>query len=335
MKSVLAFLGAALLAASASSFSATPTPDQQHEIDDCATLSKAVLLFAGARDQGLSKADAYKSVTHRDTPAVPGSMVDQTEQFGYDHPDEPPEVLVAHYYGRCVLKALDILTPAIEAEMQSTVADCQKQNPGHTDQARACVDVYVSARMALGDADQAPSGASAAAPVATPSVPALRPPSLGGIGKVTLGMSMADARKLFPNYGERGTDEHGALTYTFLISQDHGFVVLLTEPGKPDTVAGVEWHGGAEVDMEPVLGLHLGDGALTIISKVGQPSTRERMPDGDDTLWSYADRNYSFVLSSGGDLIAIRVYGYAGVTAPAPAATLAAPAAVTAVLPPP
>jgi hypothetical protein len=44
---------------------------------------------------------------------------------------------------------------------------------------------------------------------------------------------------------------------------------------------------------------------------VGQPTNRSQVLD-ERTLWSYAGRNYSFELSSGGDLITIRIAGYDG-----------------------
>ena len=62
-------------------------------------MSKAVLEFAKARDQGMAKMDAYSSVTHGQTYTA-GSMVDQTLQWAYDHADENAEAASAHFYGQ-------------------------------------------------------------------------------------------------------------------------------------------------------------------------------------------------------------------------------------------
>jgi len=299
---------------------ADTTPQQEREIADCGTMSKAVQLFAEARDQGLSKPDAFQAVTRGETPDLPGSPVDQTEQWAYDHPDERPDAVSVHFYSRCRLDVLGFLSPAAEKELTAAAAACQHDHD-KPDEVRTCINAKADAMIAAGGAkgDNIPSGVAAELPA-----------SLDGIGKVTIGMPIADAKKVFPNYGERGRDEHGDPEFTFMISHDHGFVVLLTQPGKPDTVIGVEIHGGADVDMDPILGLRLGENAGRILTQVGQPSRRDAMPDGDDSLWSYAGRNYSFVVSSGGDLIAIRVYGDTGLRATAAAAsTSPAPAPAT------
>jgi hypothetical protein len=137
------------------------------------------------------------------------------------------------------------------------------------------------------------------------------PASLAGIGKLSIGMSMDDAAKAMHSYGQDDTDQYGNPARTFLISDGHGYIELTTEAGKPDVVYGIEYHGGADAKVAPILGVHLGDGAAQVLTQVGQPTNRSQVLD-ERTLWSYAGRNYSFELSSGGDLITIRIAGYDG-----------------------
>jgi len=510
MRAVSASFGAALLAASALPAQATPTEQQQIEIDHCTIMSKAVLEFARARDQGLAKMDAYNSVTH-DQPYKAGSMVDQTLQWAYDHADENAEAASAHFYGHCSLDALEALTPQTEAQAKASAAACQQQNAARPDETRICMDAKISALIAAADAApnlaptpataeaprpaqagaqtlsstempvaaaapvqapaaapepaetpapqapepevaQAPSLPSMPAPVPVPAAPAaplpkvaqapapmfpplpapavvstpkpvapaptvvakasppafpplpaptvtssqkpaatpvaaaeapapapvamrtatpltlpkaqpmpsvqaptpaiaqapvsavpsaaaqpaepaklavaappgaqpklavLSPPSLAGVGKLTLGMAMSDAMRVFHSFGEADQDEFGAETQTFLISDGHGYVVLLTQKDKPDTLYGIEYHGGADADTAPtILGLRLGQNALAVLTRVGEPSRRERLPNSEFTRWYYDGRNYSFDVSSGGDLVAIRLYGYDGLQLP-------------------
>ena len=162
----------------------------------------------------------------------------------------------------------------------------------------------------------APVAKASAAPASTASVPQLAvassaPASLAGIGKLSIGMSMDDAMKVLGSYGQDDTDENGNPARTFLVSDGHGYIELTTEAGKPDVVYGIEYHGGADAKVASILGVHLGDGAADVLTHVGQPSKRASVLD-DRTLWSYAGRNYSFELSSGGDLITIRIEGYDG-----------------------
>lgn len=292
----------------------TPTADQQKELADCSTMARAVQLFAQARDQGVAKDDAFKLVTRGQTPYVAGSKVDQTMQWAYAHPQESAEAVTGHFYGRCVLQTFDVLTPDAESELQGHVQACQKDNAARADLVRPCINGKTIAMVSAALTPKAAPAAGTAAPAM--AVASKLPQSLNGIATVSLGMAMADARKTFHGSGELDTDEQGAEEYSYMISHDHGFVVLLTEPGKPDTVYGVEYHGGADVDMEPVLGLKLGQGAAAILSKVGPPSSKQPVPNSYDSVWTYEDRNYSFTVSSGGDLICIRVYGYAGLAAP-------------------
>jgi hypothetical protein len=314
MKITLTLLCAAVLAAASIPALADPTPEQQKEIADCGTMSKAVLLFAESRDQGMSKDAAFKSVTHGEGAAVPGSPVDQTMQWAYSHPEEPPEAATGHFYARCVLTALDLLTPTAEAQIQADVDGCQKGNVGRAELVRYCIDDKTKAIVDAGGVPE-PAPPAGTAPSAA-KVAHLRPPSLTGIGKVTLGMSVADAKKTFGYSGDRDLDDQGAPEYTYMISHDHGFMVVLTAPGQPDQVYGVQINGGADVDMEPIMGIRLGDSSFSLLTKIGEPTGKTPIPNSDNTLWTYDDRNYSFIVSSGGDLICIRVYGYTGLPTP-------------------
>src|SRR5690242_17059095 len=105
---------------------------------------------------------------------------------------------------------------------------------------------------------QTPAAAPAQA-AAQPQLAVLSPPSLAGVGKLQLGMAMTDAMHTFHSFGEADRDEFGAETQTFLISDGHGYVVLLTEKGKPQTLYGIEYHGGADADTAPtIMGVRLG-----------------------------------------------------------------------------
>lgn len=313
-KFALTLVSAALLAVPAIPANAAPTPEQQKEIADCGTMAKAVLLFAEARDQGLSKDDAFQSMTHGQSTDVPGSPVDKTLQWAYDHTAESPEAATGHFQARCELGALDLLTPTAEAKLQAEVDGCQKDNAGRPELVRYCIDDKTQAIVDAGGVPE-PVPAGSTAPAAA-KVARLRPPSLNGLGKVTLGMSVADARKSFGYGGDQDLDDQGAPEFTYMISHDHGFTVILTAPGKPDEVYGVQINGGADVDMDPVLGVRLGDSSFSLLTKIGPPAAKTPIPDSDNTLWSYEDRNYSFIVSSGGDLICIRVYGYTGLPTP-------------------
>ena len=309
-KICLTLISAALFAAISLPARALPTAAQQEEIQHCGIEAKAVLLFGQARDQGLSEPDAFKSVTQGQSDYVKGSLLDQTEQWAYQHPGEDPNVLVAHFYGRCVLQVLDLLTPEMEANFDAEVTACQKDHAGKAEEVRACIGEKTQAAMDAANPPEPAPGAGTGARVA--SAPTTPPPSAQGIGKITLGMSKADARAQLGSFVEQGRDDRGAPAFTYMYSHDHGFVVLYLEPNNPNTVYGMEFHGGADVDMEPVLGVRLGDSAFTVLKDVGQPTAKTRPPGSDNSVWTYDGRNYSFTFSSGGDLICIRVYGYDG-----------------------
>jgi hypothetical protein len=561
-----------VLLASISSGRADPAPipntEQRHFINDCAVMSQAVLEFAKARDQGMAKMDAFTYVTRGQAKYDPGSQVDQTLQWAFDHADEDPITTAAHFHGHCTLDAWELLTPISEKELTTSVQDCQHDHAGKPDQIRACIDSKITAMLASANAlnntpeetdvavapppepqrplrtaaapqpkaiapvgspppaivlpatqlaaaappvtqaprvamaslpagapvapvgspppaivlpatqvaaaapsavqvptvamapmpagapvtpvgspppaivlpatqvaatapsavqvptvamtsvpagapvtpvaspppaivlpatqvaaapppvTQAPTVAMAtvpaAAPVAPVSAPQFTPPepvqvasapapalplpaptpaapasapqvvaaapapasapassaavpqlavassgpaSLAGIGKLSIGMSMDDAAKVMQSYGQDDTDANGNPARTFLISNGHGYIELTTEPGKPEVVYGIEYHGGADAKVPPILGVHLGDGAADVLTHVGQPSNRSQVLD-ERTLWSYAGRNYSFELSSGGDLITIRIAGYDGLPQAASDSTQVAAASV-------
>jgi hypothetical protein len=146
-----------------------------------------------------------------------------------------------------------------------------------------------------------------------------RPASFTRILKVTLGMPIRDARNSFDEaVQDVEADPQGGTDYTYMISDDHGFVDVFTTPGDGGEVAGVAINGGADVDMEPIMGIRLGDGAFEILTRFGPPDSKETVPGTERTRWNYADRNYAFDVSSGGDIIGIRIYGYVGLP-PAPA----------------
>jgi hypothetical protein len=205
------------------------------------------------------------------------------------------------------------------------------QAPAPTPVARPAPGTAVaSSALAVKAPEPAPAKAAAPATSAEPKLAVLSPPSLGSIGKLQLGMAMSDAMHTFHSYGDEDRDEFGAETQTFLISDGHGYVVLLTQKGKPDTLYGIEYHGGADADTAPtIMGVRLGQGALAVLTHVGEPSRRERLPNSEFTRWYYDGRNYSFDISSGGDLVAIRLYGYEGLQAPDADSDTPAPAPVT------
>lgn len=160
------------------------------------------------------------------------------------------------------------------------------------------------------------TSAASAGSVQQLSVASALPVSLSGIGKLSIGMSMADAAKAMGRHGDDDTDAQGNPARSFMISDGHAYIELLTEPGKPDVVYGIEYHGGADAKVPPILGVNLGDDASAVASRVGEPSSRSPAPL-DRTLWAYEGRNYSFEISSGGDLITVRIVGYDGLsTAP-------------------
>jgi len=566
----VAALGAGL---SAQAAAPAPTEDQQELIAGCGTMAQAVFEFAQARDKGLSKRDAFTAVTGGKAVYGADAQVAETEDWAFDHPDEQAMTTAAHFHGRCVLDAWELLTPISDQQLSNAALTCQQDQAGKPQQIRLCIDrkattMVADAAMPVPEATAvvapppasraprlamavAPAGAALApvpapppqatevaaapppaiqtpqqvalagvpagvaiasvpppppqatelaaeAPAATPtpavamlapaagadiaavpapppeatslaadapatatvpvvamvtpvssaeiaavstpvqgtdlaaeapaatqtpevamvtpstggviaavpppppeatdlaaeapaatqtpevamaSVPAaaeiasvsapvappapapapvvpvvvasapspVAPPavaetpssapavvsaaaasgsapqlavasalpvSLSGIGKLSIGMSMADAAKAMGRHGDDDTDAQGNPARSFMISDGHAYIELLTEPGKPDVVYGIEYHGGADAKVPPILGVNLGDDASAVVSRVGEPSSRSPAPL-DRTLWAYEGRNYSFEISSGGDLITVRIVGYDGLsTAP-------------------
>jgi hypothetical protein len=550
---------------------AAPTPDQQELIAGCGTMAQAVFEFAQARDKGLSKPDAFTAVTGGKVAYAASSQVAETENWAFDHPDEQAMTVAAHFHGRCVLDAWELLTPISDKQLAAAALACQQDHAGKPVQIQHCIDnktttivadaamptpeatavvapppatraskvamaaapagaaiasvpapppeatevavvpppTAPSAQVAVLDvpavaaiasvpapppeatelaavpppATQAPEvamvGASAGAPITpvpapppeatdlaavppstmqapavamlTPSAaaaiaavsppveatdlaaeapaatqvpevamasmpagaeiaavpapppevtnvadvpppvaqapevamvtasagapiaqvsvpPPVAPPapapvvpvsvaavpspvsqpavaqtavsvpavatsaaasssapqlavasalpvSLSGIGKLSIGMTMADAAKAMGRRGDDDTDAQGNPARSFMISDGHAYIELLTEPGKPDVVYGIEYHGGADAKVPPILGVNLGDDASAVLSRVGEPSSRSPAPL-DRTLWAYEGRNYSFEISSGGDLITVRIVGYDGLSTP-------------------
>jgi hypothetical protein len=124
---------------------------------------------------------------------------------------------------------------------------------------------------------------------------------------------MEDALKVSGSPGETGKDEHGAITHRYLVGGGHANLTLLAAPFRPDYLYGVQVTGTPDAALAPVAGVHLGDTAYDVLNRLGEPTSRQPVPDKDRTLWVYEGRNYSFELSSGGDVLTIRIYGYAGV----------------------
>lgn len=149
----------------------------------------------------------------------------------------------------------------------------------------------------------APSGAT----------PAGLPPSEVAYGQVSLGMSMDDALKKYGATRDSGRDAHGAAYYRYVIAGGDANLTLYSAPFRPGYLYGLQITGNPSAGLPPVAGVHLGDGAFQVLSLLGEPASRDPVPGKERTLWTYADRNYAFELSDGGDVISLRVYGYAGV----------------------
>ncbi|HEX2666875.1 MAG TPA: hypothetical protein VHP13_00720 [Gammaproteobacteria bacterium] len=461
----------------------------QRQLGNCATLGEAVRRFAGARDQGLAKMDAFQKVTQGQSAYVPGSLLDQTLQWPYDHPGEQQITTASHFYHRCVLDGLDVLTLATDQELTGASLSCQQQHAGDANAIDTCIaaatDAIVARTQTTAPAavsatpstatspSLSPDGAtlaaaeavaanapplpapvaepppalkleptspdssapvwielpsasapapvkpstqvavtapaappppapfeptvpapviapaqtdlSAAAPVpvkasvpqgavaspnvpvpapapvapkpvpqlaaaapapvtppapaapmpmpqvaavapapavvatpaaskpahAEPTVAAGQPASVEEYGQLKLGMPLRDAIKTFHSYGERGTDEQGSETYTFLVGGGHAFITLRTSPTHPGELYGIQVTGSPEAELAPLAGVALGDTATALFTKVGEPTARTPVKDYH-TMWSYLGRNYSFEVSDGGDVISLVIYGYSG-----------------------
>lgn len=145
-----------------------------------------------------------------------------------------------------------------------------------------------------------------------PSVAPVLPQSQLGIGKVTLGMPLEAAMAVFDEPGRSGSDASGNITHAYSVSGGLGDMTLISAPFRPGYIYGVIIEGGAGVEMAPVAGIRLGDSAYTLMTQVGEPTSREAEAD-NRTRWNYETRNYAFDVATSGEVVAIRVYGYTGV----------------------
>lgn len=175
MKLVCAGL-AVLLAAAVLPLQADPaaTAEQKNQVENCKILSGAVFEFAEARDKKQSKMAAFKNVTHGQN-YVPGSLLDETLQWAYAHPDEQPDTTSAHFYGRCVLDAYDARNPDSEGELDIAATACQQGHAGVPDAIRECIvtktqDIIANPPSAVAAATSvAPAVATVAAVAQAPS----------------------------------------------------------------------------------------------------------------------------------------------------------------------
>jgi hypothetical protein len=148
-----------------------------------------------------------------------------------------------------------------------------------------------------------PAVAAALPPLPAAAATANLPPNLAGFGKLSVGMSMEDAYKALESHGDTDYDEQGEV-HTYMIGQDHGFMEL--RPSATGTLYSIRVVGGADAHQPPVMGVTLGDAAFILVNNVGLPSSRAPLP-GDKELWNYRDRNYSWEISPGGDVIGFRI----------------------------
>lgn len=177
MKTVSACFGALLLALSTSLAQAAPAPTQaqKDQVENCKILSGAVFQFAEARDKKQPKMDAFKNVTHGQN-YVPGSLLDETLQWAYAHPDEQPDTASGHFYARCVLDAYDARNPDTEGALDLAAVSCQQVHKGAPDAIRDCIDdrtqdLIANPQSAIAAATSVPP-AVATAVAAAPASPA-------------------------------------------------------------------------------------------------------------------------------------------------------------------
>ena len=168
MKTAFTCFAAVLLATAALPAHSDPTPEQRTQLENCKIMSGAVFQFAKARDRKQSKMDAFKDVTHGQ-PYVPGSLLDETLQWAYAHPEEQPDTASGHFYGRCVLDTYDARSPDTEGELDVAALGCQKGHAGTPDAVRDCIedktqDIVTRTQTALAAAaTTAPAAATAVA----------------------------------------------------------------------------------------------------------------------------------------------------------------------------
>ena len=152
--------------------------------------------------------------------------------------------------------------------------------------------------------------ATPATPVNGPELPKVAPPSFTGIGEFSLGMPIAPLVAKLGTADHSGKDSHGGVFHAFKIKG--GYMVLLTAPGQPDIVYGVQITGDEKVDMAPFGGVRLGDREDVLRAHFGLPDQKLKETGNDLTLWTYAGRNYSFETTSDKMLASIQIYGYEG-----------------------
>ena len=166
MRRLLASAAITLAAASPLGASADdPTPEQRTQIENCRIMSGAVFEFAEARDKKQSKMAAFKNVTHGQT-YVAGSLLDETLQWAYAHPEEQPDTASAHFYGRCVLDAYEARNPDSEGELDIAAAACQQGHPGAPADVRDCIDDQTHDIIARVQTAVAAAASSSPAPAA-------------------------------------------------------------------------------------------------------------------------------------------------------------------------
>lgn len=156
---------------------------------------------------------------------------------------------------------------------------------------------------------------SVPAAAAVPAVSSTAQPSQVGIGNITLGMPLDKVMAALGSPGQLGTDDKGAAYHAYPLTKSGGYMVLMTATFRPAYVFGIQMAGGSDVKMDPIMGVRLGDAEQAILEHVGEPTSKEPVAGMNRNLWSYAGRNYSFEVDSGGHLVSILIYGYEGVTA--------------------
>ncbi|HEY3643751.1 MAG TPA: hypothetical protein VGM16_00310, partial [Gammaproteobacteria bacterium] len=170
-----------------------------------------------------------------------------------------------------------------------------------------------AATLVLVGCAASPPRNSAPVAVAAPAASSTAAPSQIGIGKITLGMPLDKAMAAFGSPGQLGTDDKGAAYHAYPLTASGGYTVLMTAIFRPTYVYGIQVAGGSDVEMDPVMGLKLGDTSQAVLEHVGAPSSKTPVTGMDRSLWSYVGRNYSFEVDSSGHLVSILVYGYEGV----------------------
>lgn len=144
------------------------------------------------------------------------------------------------------------------------------------------------------------------------SIPDVAPPSQTGIGPYTLGMPLDAAQKLAAGHlEESGMDGQGASYKMYSSGDGRQFVTLTAAKFRPGYLYGMKLTGEPDPALPNLNGVHLGDTAYDLMRHLGVPDSKEPLPR-NFTRWNYENRNYSFEVSSGGDVISMQVYGYAG-----------------------